>query len=88
MIDEPAFPKFSPISAARQDFHVSWEPVGDTTTLEDRSRYFLITGNSARASGKFSVVLPESNFSFQGTASSDYAFLGTEVNGYYYMQAK
>jgi len=34
------------------------------------------------------IPAPESNFSFQGKATSDYAFFGTEVNGYYYMQAR
>lgn len=88
VIDEPAFPKFSPIYSARQNFHITWEPSGDTTTLEDRTQYFLIRGYPARASADFSVVVPELGFSFKGTATSNYAFFGTEVNGYYYMQGK
>ncbi len=88
MIDEPKFPKVGPIYSAQKTFNVTWQASDKFTTLEDEDKYFRIGGYPAHAKAEFSVTVPELNFSFHGTATSTFAFLGNEANGQYYMQDK
>ncbi len=88
IIDEPKFPIDGPVYDAVESFRITWEATGDLQTLEGPNKYFLIQGYPATVTGEFSVVLPELNFSFTGQATSNFAFLGTEVNGHYYMEGQ
>ena len=88
VIDEPKFPEAGPVYSAQKSFNVTWQANDKLTTLEDEERYFRIRGYPAHAKAEFSVIVPEMNFSFHGTATSTFAFFGSEVNGQYYMQDK
>lgn len=83
-IDEPNFPKAGPAYRANQSFRVKWDGQGDVTALEDPTKQFRIEGRYAKASGAFSVKMPRSNFSFEGSAEATYAFIGQETNGFFY----
>ncbi len=88
MVDEPNFPEDGPIHDAVESFRITWEAAGELETRQDESRYFLIEGYPANVRAEFSVVVPELDFSFTGEATSTFAFLGGEVNGYYHEQGQ
>lgn len=85
VIDEPAFPKPGPVHQAINSIDVRWRASGDMQTLSDPAKHFSIQGRPAAVTAQFAVSQASTGFSFQGTATSAaYAFLGEEVNGYFY----
>lgn len=88
VIDEPKFPENGPVYDGVENFSIHFTGNGNLQTLEDPAKYFLINAYTAMARADFAVVVPELNFSFQGTAESTIAFVGEEVNGHYYVEGQ
>lgn len=85
VIDEPAFPKPGPVHQAVNSIDVQWRASGPAQTLTDPAKHFSIQGRPAEITAHFSVSQPSTGFSFRGSATSvTYAFLGEEVNGYFF----
>lgn len=85
MIDEPAFPKPGPVNHAVNSIDVQWRASGTAQTLSDPSKHFSIQGRSAEIAADFDVSQPWLGFSSKWSATPvTYAFLGDEVNGYFF----
>jgi hypothetical protein len=89
IIDQPRWPAMdAETTPAFLDFKLIFKSTGDPVTYEDPTRQYLFEGFRAVAQLEASVRVPSTDFTFNTDpleeSRSDFAVMGTEVNGKYY----
>lgn len=89
VIDQPSWPAHDAASmAAKVSFRIEWTATGDPVTYNDPAKLFRFTGWLATARLEAQVEVPAVGFSWKSdpleTSHSDFAVIGSEVNGKYY----
>ena len=89
IIDQPRWPAMDAESTpAYMDFKLVFNARGEPVKYEDPSRQYRFEGAKATAQLEATVRIPSIGFTFKTdaleTSTSDFAVMGTEVNGRYY----
>jgi hypothetical protein len=93
IIDQPRWPAMDALSTpAFMDFKLVVRATGEPVKYEDPTRQYRFEGFKANAQLEATIRVPSIGFSFKTdpleTSKSDFAVMGTEVNGKYYEAAK
>jgi len=93
IIDQPRWPAIDAESApAFLDFKLVFTTTGEPVKYEDPARQYRFEGCKSTAQLEATVRVPSIGFIFKTdpleTSKSDFAVMGTEVNGKYYEQEK
>jgi hypothetical protein len=92
IIDQPRWPALDAESTpAFMDFKLVFTATDEPVMYEDAARQYRFEGFKANAQLEASIRVPSIDFTFKtdapGESKSDFAVMGSEVNGRYY-QAK
>jgi hypothetical protein len=90
IIDQPRWPAMDAGSTpAFMDFKLVFKAAGESVTYEDASRQYRFEGVKAAAQLEATVRVPSIDFSFKTdpleTSHCDFAVIGNEGNGKYYL---
>lgn len=93
IIDQPRWPAIdAETTPAFMDFKLVFKANAESVKYEDPSRQYRFEGFKAAAQLEATIRVPSIDFTFKTdeleTSSSDFAVMGTEVNGKYYEAAK
>ena len=93
IIDQPRWPAMdADTTPAFMDFKLVFKATGELVKYEDAARQYRFEGFKASAQLEATITVPSIDFSFKTDpleqSSSDFAVMGTEVNGKYYEAAK
>lgn len=93
IIDQPRWPAIdAETTPAFLDFKLSFKATDDPVKYEDPTRQYRFEGFKAAAQLEATVRVPSIDFTFQTdpleTSKSDFAVMGSEVNGKYYEENK
>ena len=93
IIDQPRWPAMDALSTpAFMDFKLVLGATDEPVKYEDPTRQYRFEGFKANAQLEAAIRMPSIGFSFKTdpleTSKSDFAVMGTEVNGKYYEVAK
>ena len=93
IIDQPRWPAMDALSTpAFMDFKLVLRATDEPVKYEDPTRQYRFEGFKANAQLEAAIRMPSIGFSFKTdpleTSKSDFAVMGTEVNGKYYEVAK
>jgi hypothetical protein len=93
IIDQPRWPAMDAVSTpAFMDFKLVFRAMDEPVKYEDPMRQYRFEGFKATAQLEATIRVPSIDFSFKTdpleTSKSDFAVMGTEVNGKYYEAAK
>jgi len=89
VIDQPTWPAHDAATmAAKLSFRIEWTATSEAVTYNDPAKMFRFTGWLATARLEAKVEVPILGFSWKSdplqTSHSDFAIIGSEVNGRYY----
>lgn len=89
VIDQPSWPAHDAATmAAKLTFRIEWTATGEPVTYNDPAKLFRFTGWLATARIEARVKVPAVGFSWKSdpleTSQSNFAIIGSEVNGKYY----
>ena len=89
IIDQPRWPAMDAISTpAFMDFELAFRALDEPVKYEDPMRQYRFEGFKATAQLEAAIRVPSIGFLFKTdpleTSKSDFAVMGTEVNGKYY----
>jgi hypothetical protein len=90
VVDQPKWPALDAVGTpALMSFKLVWKATDDKIVHDDPQKQFRVDGHRATAQLEARVEVPSIGFSWQSdpleTSHSDFAILGDEVNGRYYM---
>jgi len=90
IVDQPRWPSLDSIATpARMTFKMVWKSTGQPVFYENASRQFRFKGTRAQCQLEAQVEVPSIGFSWKsdaiGTSRADFAVMGEEVNGRYYV---
>jgi hypothetical protein len=93
IIDQPRWPAMdAETTPAFMDFKLVFKATDQPVKYEDPSRQYRFEGFQASAQLEATMRVPSIDFTFKTdpleTSKSDFAVMGTEVNGKYYEPAK
>lgn len=89
VIDQPKWPEYdAQWVPAALSLKVTWRATDETIVYENKAKHFRFEGWRAIAQAEAKVSVPSVDFSWKSdaisTSRSDFAIIGTEVNGKYY----
>lgn len=89
VIDQPKWPQFkAEATPAKMDLRIIWKATDEKIAYDDPHKQFRVEGFKAISQLEASVQVPSIGFSWKSdpleTSKSNFAIIGTEVNGKYY----
>ena len=90
IIDQPKWPQFKAESIpAKMDLRIVWKAADERINYNDPQKQFRVVGFKATSQLEASVEVPSIGFYWKsdplGTSKSNFAIIGDEVNGKYYV---
>ncbi len=90
IIDQPRWPAMdAETTPASMDFKLVFKATDEPVKYEDPARQYRFEGFKASAQLQATMRVPSINFTFKTdpleTSTSDFAVMGSEVNGKYYV---
>jgi hypothetical protein len=93
VIDQPGWPALDAIATpGRMTFKIVWKSTGEPVRYENLSQQYRFTGNRAKCQLEVQVEVPSTGFTWKSepleTFRANFAIIGEEVNGRYYVAAE
>ena len=90
IIDQPRWPQFmAEAIPAKMDLRIVWKAIDEKIHYDDPQKQFRVVGFKATAQLEASVEAPSIDFSWKSdpleTSKCNFAIIGDEVNGKYYV---
>jgi len=90
IIDQPKWPQFKAEAIpAKMDLRIVWKATDEKINYNDPQKQFRVEGFKATSQLEASVEVPSIGFSWKSdpleTSKSNFAIIGGEVNGKYYV---
>jgi len=90
VVDQPQWPALDSVATpAQMTFKIVWRSTGEPVLYENPSQQFRFSGTRAECELEAQVQAPSIGFSWKSdpleTSRANFAVMGEEVNGRYYM---